>query len=175
MNPRQQDMTAPNLEETGPMSPLSADRTTSYMREAVELALTEVDCGGIPFSGIVVHPCAGVLGTGVNRVLVDRDPSAHAEIVALRAAAAHSNQKTIGESVLFASGEPCGMCYQVAIEAGISTILYAVDADGAAQYGFDYRASYQLVDRSAGGRVTRGPWRVDGSLAPFTTWASRHR
>lgn len=160
-----------NIEGARVLPLLDDDRVTGYMRDAIELALAEVDRGGIPFSGLVVHPRAGVLGTGVNRVLVDRDPSAHAEVVALRAAAASADPKTIGESVLFASGEPCGMCYQVAIEAGISTILYAVDADVAARYGFDYRASYQLVDRSAGGRVTHRRWPVDGSLAPFTTWA----
>jgi guanine deaminase len=154
---------------------LDAEQITGLLRETVALALTEVEAGGIPFAGLVVHPRAGVLGAGVNRVLVDRDPTAHAEIVALRAAAARDDPTAISESVLFASGEPCGMCYRATIESGITTVIYAVDADVAAGFGFDYRASYQHVDRSDGGRVARRPWQVDQALAPFTAWANRHR
>lgn len=157
------------------ISTLSADQISGYMREAVALSLAEVERGGIPFAGLVVHPGTGILGTGVNRVLIERDPSAHAEIVALRAAAETTDSTTLGESVLLASGEPCGMCYQAAFEAGISTIVYAVDADEAAQYGFDYRSSYQLVDRTRGGAATHQPWRVEESLTPFTIWAGHHR
>lgn len=152
---------------------LDSDEITRYMREAVVLARAEVEQGGIPFSGVVVHPRVGVLGTGVNRVLIDRDPTAHAEIVALRSAAESADQKLISESVLFASGEPCGMCYQAAFDNAIATILYAADADVAARYGFDYRSSYRLVDRSRGGRTTRREWRVDESLEPFEAWANR--
>lgn len=157
------------------MATLSADQISGYMREAIALSLAEVERGGIPFSGLVVHPRAGVLGSGVNRVLIDRDPSAHAEIVALRAAATTADPSTIGESVLLASGEPCGMCYQAAFEAGINTIFYAVDANEAAQYGFDYRTSYQLVDRTRRGAATHQLWRVEESLTPFTTWIGHHR
>lgn len=156
-------------------STLSTEQLTGHMRDAVALSLAEVERSGIPFSGLVVHPRAGVLGTGVNRVLVDHDPSAHAEIVALRAAVADNDRATIAESVLLASGEPCGMCYQATFEAGISTILYAVDADQAAQYGFDYRNSYRHIDRSQQGTVTRKLWSVDAALTPFTTWAARPR
>ncbi|WP_211239237.1 nucleoside deaminase [Actinokineospora inagensis] len=157
------------------MNGLDADQLTGYMRDTVALSLTEVERGGIPFSGFVVHSRAGVLGTGVNRVFVERDPTAHAEIVALRDAAKRHDRVAISESVLFASGEPCGMCYQAAYEAGIGSVLYAVSADDAAAYGFDYRASYLHVDRTDGGRVTPEPFPVDDALTPFTTWAARHR
>jgi guanine deaminase len=159
---------------TGQATPaLGAEKISEYMREAVALALAEVGRGGIPFSGLVVHPREGVLGTGVNRVLIDRDPSAHAEVVALRAAATRADRRLIGECLLLASGEPCGMCYQAAFENGIGTVYYAVDADEAARYGFDYRASYRLIDRGGRGRTTGRPWPVDKSLEPFTAWAGR--
>ncbi|GAA3039969.1 tRNA-specific adenosine deaminase [Actinokineospora globicatena] len=147
---------------------------TEYLREAVALSQEEVDRGGIPFAGLLARPGAGVLGTGVNRVLQRRDPTAHAEIVALRDAAANHDGAAIAESVLFASGEPCGMCYQAAIDAGITSVVYAVGADDAARYGFDYRASYRHVDRTDGGRVTCRSWPVDQALTPFTTWADRN-
>ncbi|RNL84260.1 nucleoside deaminase [Halostreptopolyspora alba] len=152
---------------------LDADQISEHMRDTVALSLAEVDNGGIPFSGMVVHPRLGVLGTGVNRVFRDRDPSAHAEIVALRAAVA-GHRAALGESLLFASGEPCGMCYREAFRAGISTVLYAVDAEEAARYGFDYLASHRRLDRGNGGTVTRRRWRVEEALTPFTTWARHH-
>ncbi|WP_380721572.1 nucleoside deaminase [Saccharothrix hoggarensis] len=151
------------------MTGLDADRIAGHMRDAVGIALAEVERGGIPFAGVVLHPTAGVLGTGVNRVLVERDPTAHAEIVALRAAA-KAGPALVAESVLLASGEPCGMCYRAAFDHGIDTVYYAVGADEAARYGFDYRASYRGLDR--GGRTVE-PCRVEGSLDPFTAWARR--
>lgn len=151
------------------MNALDVDRITGHLRDAVQLALAEVERGGIPFAGVVLHPAAGVLGTGVNRVLVEHDPTAHAEIVALRAAA-RNDPALVAESVLLASGEPCGMCYRAAFDHGIGTVYYAVSADEAARYGFDYRASYRTLDR--GGRTIR-PLPVDGALDPFTAWARR--
>ena len=152
------------------MTALHTDRITGHMREAVAIALAEVERGGIPFAGVVLHPTAGVLGTGVNRVLVERDPAAHAEIVALRAATRKAGPAPVAESVLLASGEPCGMCYRAAFDHGITTVYYAVSADEAASYGFDYRASYRGLDRS--GRTIE-PCRVEGALDPFTAWARR--
>ncbi|MFE2754478.1 nucleoside deaminase [Actinosynnema sp. NPDC059335] len=151
------------------MTALDVDRIAGHMREAVDLALAEVERGGIPFAGVVLHPTAGVLGTGVNRVLVERDPTAHAEVVALRAAA-KTDPALVAESVLLASGEPCGMCYRAAFDHGVTTVYYAVSADEAARYGFDYRASYRDLDRR--GRTIE-PCPVDGSLDPFTAWARR--
>jgi len=145
-----------------------------YMRQAVALSRKEVARGGIPFAGIVAHAELGILGSGVNRVLADRDPSAHAEIVALRHAADHFDQATVSDSALFASGEPCGMCYQAAFEAGVSVILYAVDAEGAARHGFDYRRSYLALDRTRQGTVTHRLWPIEESLTPFAAWLGRH-
>ncbi|MFJ6677183.1 deaminase [Actinosynnema sp. NPDC091369] len=148
------------------MSTLDVDWITGHLRDAVRIALTEVERGGIPFAGVVVHPTAGVLGTGVNRVLVERDPTAHAEIVALRDVRP-AGPELVAESVLLASGEPCGMCYRAAFDHGIDTVYYAVGADEVARYGFDYRASYRGLD--LGGRTVE-PLPVAGALDPFTAW-----
>ncbi|MFE9751107.1 deaminase [Saccharothrix saharensis] len=151
------------------MSTLDVDRITDHLRDAVRIALAEVERGGIPFAGVVLHPTAGVLGTGVNRVLVEQDPTAHAEIVALREAE-RAGSAPVSESVLLASGEPCGMCYRFAFDRGVDTVYYAVGADEVARYGFDYRASYRGLDR--GGRTVE-PLRVAGALDPFTAWVRR--
>lgn len=157
-------------------SMLGTAQLNDYMRQAVALSLAEVERGGVPFSALVIHPQEGVLGFGVNRVLADGDSTAHAEIVALRAAAHRRGTDGLAGCALLASGEPCGMCYRGAFDAQISTILYAVGSDEAARYGFDYRASYRLLDRDRqrNDAVTIQRWPVDGCLIPLTTWTHRH-
>jgi guanine deaminase len=141
-----------------------------YLRQAVELSLAHVEKGGIPFTALVVHPRHGVLGTGVNRVLQDRDPTAHAEVVALRAAWAASGSSLAG-CTLVASGEPCALCYMVALWCNVGRIVFAVDRHGAAAAGFDYTGSYALFAEP----TQRWPIEVrhvpvDGAQAPFDRW-----
>ena len=153
---------------------LGADQISGYMRETVALSLAEVERGGIPFSGLVVHPRTGILGTGVNQVVADADPTAHAEVVALRRAL-DAAPGGIQDCVLFASGEPCGMCYGAALQIGIDTIFYAVDRDQAARYGFDYRASYCQLARDPRTRADLSvrAWPITEGLGPFTAWSDR--
>lgn len=160
------------------LSTFGTDQLSDYMSQAVALSLTEVERGGIPFSALVVRPRAGVIGSGVNRVAADADPTAHAEVVALRnALAVHPDHAKPGDCVLFASGEPCGMCCAAAFDAQIGTILYAVDRDEAARSGFDYRGSYRLLgppDPRKRNDVTVQAWPVTDGLSPFTAWSRRH-
>lgn len=153
------------------------DRLIAYMRQAVDLALAEVARGGIPFSALIVDPREGVIGSGVNRVFAEQDPTAHAEIVALRDAGQGRSPGGLTGCTLIASGEPCGMCYLGALDAHISTVLYAVDRDEAARYGFDYRRSYRLLAERSPQRwssVTVRAWPVPGGLEPFTAWSQRY-
>lgn len=156
----------------------SDDRLIAYLRQAVDLALEEVERGGIPFSALVIDPRKGVIGSGVNRVLAERDPTAHAEIVALRdAGQGRRDPGELSGCTLIASGEPCGMCYLGALDAHISTVLYAVDRVEAARYGFDYRHSYRLLAEQSPQRwssVTVRLWSIPGGLEPFTAWSRRH-
>lgn len=156
---------------------LDPDKLADYMRQAVVLSATEVARGGIPFAGIVVHPDKGVLGRGVNRVLELGDPTAHAEIVALRDAAQNpDNAPDLGACAMLASGEPCGMCYRYILNAGITTIFYAIDRDEAAQHGFDYRRSYRTLgqDPRFDPEVTVQRLLVDDARHPFTSWLARN-
>jgi tRNA(Arg) A34 adenosine deaminase TadA len=99
--------------------------------------------GGIPFSGVVVNG-GRVLGTGFNRVREDRDATAHAEVVALRAAAAKYGLHAVVGATLIASGEPCALCYLASRYFNIGHIVYAADRGTAARYGFDYSGSYAV-------------------------------
>ncbi|WP_327354433.1 nucleoside deaminase [Streptomyces sp. NBC_01304] len=114
-----------------------------YAQEAIRLSSEHVAQGGIPFSGVIVGS-GRILGTGFNRVREDKDPTAHAEVVALREATAKHGIHAVTGATLIASGEPCALCYMAALYAGIGHIVHAADRRTAARYGFDYTGSYSL-------------------------------
>lgn len=116
------------------------------MAEAVDTCLEHVQTGGLPFVGVVVDDSGEVISQfGVNRVQETGDPMAHAEIVAMRDALAARGLDTLAGTVLLATGEPCGLCYRLAITHGVDAIHVAVDRDDVARFGFDYRASYPAL------------------------------
>ncbi|MEU7692241.1 nucleoside deaminase [Microbispora hainanensis] len=114
-----------------------------YVRAAVRISREHVAKGGIPFSGVVVND-GRVLGMGFNRVREDNDPTAHAEVVALREAAAKYGLHATAGATLIASGEPCALCYMVALYFNVGHIVHAADRETAARYGFDYSGSYSI-------------------------------
>ncbi|MGP9768602.1 nucleoside deaminase [Halomonas sp. AOP13-D3-9] len=126
-----------------PISPTV--RFSKLMEEVVTYSCEHVRNGGIPFTAFVVDAAGTVLGHGVNRVLEHNDPTAHAEVEAIRDACRNIGVSQLRAKTLLASGEPCAMCYLNALFAGINEVIYAVDRDGAAKAGFDYRGSYQML------------------------------
>lgn len=147
-----------------------------HMREAVQLSTAHVENGGIPFAALVVHPRFGVIGTGVNRVAEDNDPTAHAEVVALRDACANQGTFSLAGCTLLASGEPCALCYMVTLYSGVKRIRYAIDRDGAAQAGFDYSGSYSIfASQPSTWSLDARALPVDGGQEPFNRWQERRR
>lgn len=144
---------------------------SKYLEQAVDLATQNVGQGGGPFAAIVVTP-DGRVHQGVNRVTRDNDPTAHAEVVAIRAAASATATFDLSGSVLYASCEPCPMCLASALWARIGYVYYAADRHGAAAAGFDDALFYDYFN---GARpdlmpVTRGD--IPTSDAPFQAWGS---
>jgi tRNA(Arg) A34 adenosine deaminase TadA len=145
----------------------SLDHLTPHLEEAVQISRSHVAEGGIPFSGIVVRD-GQVLGTGFNRVIEDDDPTAHAEVVALRAAARKAGRLGVAGATLIASGEPCALCYMTALYFSIEHIVYAADRNTAAVYGFNYSSSYSIfaTDPTLWPiEVTHAP--IEGHEVPF--------
>jgi len=99
-------------------------------REAMEAALAEArkaaEAGEVPIGAIAVHLDA-IVGRGQNRVLRDNDPTAHAEIVALREAAAALGNYRLNGCALYVTLEPCAMCAGAMIHARIDRLVYAAD------------------------------------------------
>lgn len=107
-----------------------------FLQRAVDLALASLPLGeGGPFGAVVVRG-GEIVGEGWNRVLATHDPTAHAEIVAIRAACARLGRFHLTDCVLYASSEPCPMCLSAAYWARVSRIVFANSRDAAAAAGF---------------------------------------
>ena len=141
-----------------------------WLTRAVELATENVAAGGGPFGALVVRGDV-LLSTGQNRVTRDNDPTAHAEVVAIRTACADLGNFSLAGCVLYASCEPCPLCLAAALWARVDRVVYAADRHDAARGGFDDRAFYDLFGQE------RDTWpvpvqslRVATAYTPFEAW-----
>ncbi|MGW3468520.1 nucleoside deaminase [Saccharopolyspora sp. NPDC000995] len=112
-----------------------------WMAKAIELATTNVDSGGGPFGALIVRD-GEIIATGINKVTLDLDPTAHAEMTAIRNACRALGTFKLNGCVLVTSCEPCPMCLASAMWARVDRVLFAADRDDAADAGFDDRAFY---------------------------------
>jgi tRNA(adenine34) deaminase len=95
----------------------------AWMELALAQALSAAEAGEVPVGAVVVKD-GEVVGAGQNRNLRDHDPAAHAEIVALRQAAAQLGNHRLGGCVMFATIEPCAMCAGAMIHARLARLVY---------------------------------------------------
>lgn len=104
----------------------------TWMELALDLARAAAAAGEVPVGAVVVKD-GKVIGQGHNRNLTDSDPTAHAELVALREAAARVGNHRLGGSVMFATVEPCAMCAGAMVHARLARLVYgASDAKAGA-------------------------------------------
>src|SRR5579863_36679 len=97
-----------------------------WMEEALRCAQRALEIGEVPVGAVVVHGDE-IIGRGWNRNITDSDPSAHAEIIALREAGAHLGNHRLGECDLFVTIEPCAMCAGAMVHARIQRLVYGSD------------------------------------------------
>jgi guanine deaminase len=115
---------------------LSAAKYERYMRMAIELSYSEIRRKeGRPFGAVIVKG-EQVLGSGVNRALLDNDPTAHAEIVAIRDACRRVQSHRLDGSTIYSSCEPCPMCLSAIYWAGIKELCFGCSSQVAEQFGF---------------------------------------
>lgn len=107
-----------------------------FMTLALELARASIETGGGPFGAVVVR-VDRILGRGQNRVVPSMDPTAHAEVVAIRAAAAELGTHDLTGCEIFTSCEPCPMCLGAIYWARPARVVFASTAHDAADAGFD--------------------------------------
>lgn len=123
----------------------TASAPAAYLAKAVRLATENVRDAGGPFGAIVVS-ADGREFTGVNRVTADLDPTAHAEVSAIRAACQGLGTFDLTGATLYTSCEPCPMCLASALWARVSRVYFAADRDDAAAAGFDDAVFYDYFD-----------------------------
>lgn len=117
----------------------------AFMRRAIALAQEGMDAGqGGPFGSVVVSG-GNIVGEGQNRVTSTNDPTAHAEVVAIRAACAALGRFDLAGCEIYASCEPCPMCLSAIYWARLDRVWYANGRDDAARIGFDDALIYREV------------------------------
>lgn len=118
-----------------------------YMKEAFLEAEKGVQLkDGGPFGAVVVDPNGKIIGTGHNQVLTQHDPTAHAEITAIRAACQSLHTHDLSGCTLYTLCEPCPMCLSAIIWSNIKDVFYACDRFDAASIGFRDDAIYHYLD-----------------------------
>ena len=121
---------------------MTENKHKEFMAEAIRLAGENIENGnGGPFGAVVVKDGV-IIATAANRVTSTNDPTAHAEIVAIREACKALNTFDLSGCVIYASCEPCPMCLVALMWARIEKLYYAADRKDAAKAGFDDEIFY---------------------------------
>src|SRR5574344_2652837 len=115
------------------------------MRKAIELSKENVANGGGPF-GAVIAKDGEIVATGVNRVTASCDPTAHAEVSAIRAATSQLNTFNLSGYEIYTSCEPCPMCLGAIYWARLDKIYYGNTKTDAKNIGFDDSFIYDEID-----------------------------
>lgn len=144
-----------------------------FMRRAIALAVENVKNGGGPFGAVIVRD-GEIVATGANRVTPDNDPTAHAEVNAIRAACTKLGTFDLSGCVIYTSCEPCPMCLGAIYWAHIDKIYYGANQHDAAEVNFDdsfiYRELELPVDKR---RKPVANILHDEALAPFNLWRDK--
>ena len=142
----------------------------AWLAHAVDVATRNVADGGGPFGAVVVRAGVEVAAEG-NRVTLDLDPTAHAEVVAIRVACRALNTFSLAGTTLYASCEPCPLCLSAALWARVDRVVFAANRYDADRAGFDDSEFYELFARD------RSTWpspvvehRIPRAGAPFEAW-----
>ena len=144
-----------------------------FLARAIELAATGSRRGdGGPFGAVIVRD-GEIIAEGWNRVVASHDPTAHAEITAIRDACQRLGHFHLPGAVLYASSEPCPMCLSAAYWARVERIVFANSRAEAAAIGFCDDALYDELSRHFSARSIVMEHRpLPGALDPLREWAS---
>jgi tRNA(Arg) A34 adenosine deaminase TadA len=144
----------------------------SFMREAIQLADAGMRGGrGGPFGCVIVRR-GEIVARGNNRVTSTNDPTAHAEVTAIREACAALQTFQLDDCELYTSCEPCPMCLSAIYWARIPQVFYGNTRGDAAAIGFDDDFIYQQIPLAPDQRaIAMKPLLRDESLASFQEWS----
>jgi len=145
----------------------------AWLARAVTLATENVAAGGGPFGAVIVRDDR-LLAIGQNRVTRDFDPTAHAEVQAIRAAGQATGDFSLVGATLYSSCEPCPMCVSASLWARLDRVVFAADRHDAARGGFDDLEFYELFARDRASWPTAvEPLRLPQASEPFDAWLAK--
>ena len=121
---------------------------------AIRMSIDNVERGGGPFAALIVRD-GEIVSTGINSVAEENDPTAHAEINAIRSATKELQRFKLNDCVLYSTCEPCPMCLGAVYWSGIPTIYFGNSREDAAKYGFDDSYIYQQIGMALDERQVR--------------------
>lgn len=144
-----------------------------WLEKTIVMAVENVKMGGGPFAAIIVKDDK-IIGKGTNLVHVNHDPSAHAELLAIREACTTLQSTDLSDCILYASGEPCPMCLGAAYWSTVGKIFYAcskAEAFDKATFGNPLHSYFS--DQTKEPHERQVPFiqlSTPNSLAPFSEW-----
>ncbi len=144
-----------------------------YMQQAIDLSVENVKNGGGPFGAVIVKD-GEIVATGVNRVTANCDPTAHAEVSAIRAACQKVQNFKLEGCTIYTSCEPCPMCLSAIYWAGISRIYYGNTKQDAEDINFGDKFIYEEIERKPQYRsIPTQMLMRDEALAAFRAWEEK--
>lgn len=144
---------------------MSVEGHAEFMRQAIGLAVENVTSGrGGPFGAVIVKE-GKVIATGANQVTATNDPTAHAEVTAIRNACKELQSFALEGCELYSSCEPCPMCLAAIYWARCRAIYYGCKAEDAAKAGFDDAFLYGEMKKPLGARTV-----PEVNLLPDEAW-----
>lgn len=130
---------------------MTTETDIRYLKEAISIAAANINDGGGPFGAVIVKSGEIISASG-NRVVNNCDPTAHAEVLAIRTAAAKLGNHSLEDCTLYTSCEPCPMCLGAIYWAGIRRVVYAAGRHDAAAAGFSDEHIYSEIALNTGER-----------------------
>ncbi len=145
-----------------------------FLREAILLSIDKMQGGaGGPFGAVVVRD-GQVVGRGWNRVTSTHDPTAHAEVVAIRDACTRLGDFSLNGATIYSSCEPCPMCLAASYWARLDRLVYAASREDAAAAGFDDSLIYEQVPLAPQDRSLPTTQALrEEALAAFDGWREK--
>ncbi len=141
-----------------------------FMQMAIDLSIENIDTGGGPFGAVIVRN-GEVIATGTNRVVPNADPTAHAEVMAIRNACTKLGTFQLPDCIIYSSCEPCPMCLSALYWAGVKRICYGNTKDDAKAIDFDDSFIYDQLELSYAERSIKCEhFMRDNALAAFRKW-----
>lgn len=157
------------LKETSNYSP----EDKMFMEMAIRLSEENIDNGGGPFGAVIVRN-GEIISTGANRVVPNNDPTAHAEVMAIRNACSKLGTFQLTDCIVYSSCEPCPMCLSALYWAGVKRICYGNTKDDAKAIDFDDSFIYDQLELPYKDRSIKcDHFMRNEALSAFHKWASK--